>query len=90
MKLFLFCLVLLFPINCINGFNSWKQIDGKGYSFYKEKQTQEYAKAACNRNGGYLYEPKSETTYNNIISHAKNINLEDFWLGIYEKDGFFL
>ena len=85
MKLFLFCLVLLLPINCINGFNSWEQLDDNYYSFNKVLQTQENAKAACSRNGGNLYEPKSETTYKKIIHHASNISLGDFWLGINDK-----
>lgn len=67
------------------GFDSWKQIDDKYYSFNKVLQTQDNAKAACNRNGGNLYEPKSKTTYNKIISYAKSISLGDYWLGINDK-----
>ena len=70
-----------------------KEIDGKYYSFNKEKTTKNDAMAACSFAGGKLYEPKDTHNYDNVLATAKkNGILQSFWLGIIEgsKKGEFI
>ena len=54
------------------------------FYFVKEKTSFNFARSACIKRGGKLFEPRSRDITLDLINHASLNGIDSFWLGIHK------